>query len=1103
MNRPTLDRLDLSTLETYFETHLGDPVQATIAVPLTWPDIKNAEYEVIKRFCIAAENIGSKIIVTNNNGYPVWASDDSPVDDTRPLGRDDVDFVLSLHFESPRLTDIYSYYAIWQPVSFYFDFGYEASVEKLMTHNDALSCSSDIADAHVRSLIGAARPTPPAPFPFLFHSPAEPYFEPAITDAARLFYIGINWERLGSKKGRHHELLRLLDEDDLIDIYGPRVFLGKRPWEGFDTYRGEIPFDGTSVIRALAGSGICLAMSSHPHQQSGVMSNRLFEGLAGGCAIIANPHPIIDKYFADVVYEIDDTVSDEELFFQVKGIIEEIRRDPAAANERARIGQERMRNLFSLEKCLQALINQHETRSADFAKQIAAKGDVTVIFPFRGHRLAEAERVIDDLAAQAGITQHLVFVCDPAFADGAGKALVAGLEARFDKVTVLRDVFGRAAVEATTGQALAAALPHVTSKHFALVRTGERFFRDHFGALARRLEDDAEARVAASGKLDESYEGTQRDRFITRSVAGLGVPTELDQLLADDDFTDTGRFLFDSAVLHNLRPELLALMDGLENMALLIAAMKDGRLQQNGIASYVAVVPELEQYRPPTASLVRQRQFLRDMLKFDPEMNTLLGHLGAVGAEATKPGGDIALYHPRLFLDDMVDVREGGEGLKFLGTGFSKPEERAVWIDGLSGTLRFRLGDAQSADLDNLQLVVTLAGRASQITGRAQHCTISVNGVSLGYYALNPEPTPIVVDLPVGVARADFLRVRLVADHAEQVQSETGAVIDPRELGIFVSGFGVMRAAAAPLPELGVELDYEMRRGGSGAPLLVSGGFVDADLVWLNDGKAQFSFCLPEVDSQHRLALRMCAVDSEEEGDEISVTCALNGTPATAFRLSERMARYDIPLDPETFGPDGTCHLEILPSHAKRARGQNRLLSAALQSLKITALRQIDLGAVYGTGQGAAGLQFMRDGFSNPEIGFTWVDGDSATLEGYLDPESASGPLELYMRFGGRARDNGEGDPHEVRVFANGKDVDRVTLASDGVELRKTLPEDVFDGDETGLTLELRLVHPAEPVYSADRKQVTDPRRLGINISGFALRRPPAPMVGTEAPAES
>ena len=73
-------------------------------------------------------------------------------------------------------------------------------------------------------------------------------------------YCGINWEKLTGKKGRFDELLKKLDENNLISIYGPEIFHGIRPWEGYRNYKGEIPFDGISMIKEIAKCGIALVI---------------------------------------------------------------------------------------------------------------------------------------------------------------------------------------------------------------------------------------------------------------------------------------------------------------------------------------------------------------------------------------------------------------------------------------------------------------------------------------------------------------------------------------------------------------------------------------------------------------------------------------------------------------------------------------------------------------------------------------------------------------------------------------------------------------------------------------------------------------------------
>lgn len=125
------------------------------------------------------------------------------------LTREDIDFVLHLHYETPKCYVMFSIVALWNPLGFYHMWGYRRHASHLLTHDDFVSCDSRPADDHVARLI-ARSPMRVGPAFTLHHSLAEPILPPT-TGEQRLFYVGINWERIKSKDGRHAELLRLLD----------------------------------------------------------------------------------------------------------------------------------------------------------------------------------------------------------------------------------------------------------------------------------------------------------------------------------------------------------------------------------------------------------------------------------------------------------------------------------------------------------------------------------------------------------------------------------------------------------------------------------------------------------------------------------------------------------------------------------------------------------------------------------------------------------------------------------------------------------------------------------------------------------------------------
>ena len=349
------------------------------AIIHTWPELKNAEYEVLQRVLAAAENVNRPVIVVDNDGLIIWASPALNVALGEQIDRDMVEFAISLHFESPRKVDVYSYYALWQPLSFYFDFGYEKSVDRFLSHNDIMSCDSDIADAHALNLYASCGRMPRMPLPRLFHAVPQPYLEPRITADSRMFYIGINWERIGRPKGRFHDTLVALDGKGLISIYGPEKMFGVAPWEGFKSYEGELPFDGRSVKSAINRAGICLTLSSAAHRETGIMSNRLFEGFGGGAAVIATPNPLIDKHFADCVYLVDDSRGEAVLGQQVLEAVREIRNDTAEATRRTLEGQRRMREICSLEGSIERLYQHHPARVAHYQQTCLAEAEVAVV----------------------------------------------------------------------------------------------------------------------------------------------------------------------------------------------------------------------------------------------------------------------------------------------------------------------------------------------------------------------------------------------------------------------------------------------------------------------------------------------------------------------------------------------------------------------------------------------------------------------------------------------------------------------------------------------------------------------------------------------------
>ncbi len=460
-------------------------------------------------------------------------------------------------------------------------------------------------------------------------------------------------------------------------------------------------------------------------------------------------------------------------------------------------------------------------------------------------------------------------------------------------------------------------------------------------------------------------------------------------------------------------------------------------------------------------------------------------------ATGTGLNGDLALapFVPRIFLDEMMDVRAGSAALQYLDTGFSHPEAEGIWIDGGVGTLRLRIANAGKPE--DLQIALTLAGRPAQADNRPQHATVAVNGMTLGYFQLSERPTSITVQLPLGLAAAEVLQVRIMADHAEPVRNAEGAITDPRRLGIVLTGLGIFRSARVPLPELAPDLDYDLLRAGNGRPFLVEGCFPEEDLTWLGAGPALLRFRIRKPKPKMRLDLELIAASSDAVQEPIELTCKVNDMPVARFKVAERMTTHVVPLPSEAMGGMGDCELTLEPSHAVHMYGGNRIVSVGLRRLRLSNLDPIVPDVEYLTTSTGTGKPFLRRGFSKIEPAATWIDGDKARIEGWLEPGAVSGEaMHLVLRAGSRPAAGGA--PHRCMVSLNGEELGVIELDPDRVVTARLPLPPTFATDSEGesdLRLAFELEAPALPVMDPDTGVILDPRRLGMNLVGFRLAR--------------
>lgn len=918
---------------------------AAFAIFHTWPELRNAEYEVVQRLLAAAKNINRPVVVVDNSGIVIWCSPELNLRLGTSMPPDSVEFGISLHFESPRTLDVFSYYAVWQPIDFYYDFGYQRTVDRLSSHNDLLSCDSDVADAHALNIFSGLGRRPLAPLPKLFHMVSEPYLEPNIGDDSKLFYIGINWERVGRPKGRFHETLVALDEKGLTTIYGPELIMGVAPWQGFNTYEGELPFDGHSVKKAINRAGICLALSSAPHKKSGIMSNRLFEGLAGGAAVIATPNPLIDKHFSEVVYLVDDSRGEEALGQMVLEAVREIRANTAEARRRVLEGQRILREVCSLERSIETLFDGHDARSSHFDDVFLTDANVTIILMDDYSSLTQIRRRIDEYRRQRRANINLHIVCDRLTGaslqgDSAGGAVTSISIHPCDLHPQAKTLDGIPPPPERTGAICRHILRGLDTPFFMFAASNEIVFSDHLATLAKALANNLEAAIACSGALRDTFNGpANRVRtFVESRCASIDAATLM------DGPSYRARFMYRTSLTDRRHDDLLGLLDGEEHRYFQFAGMLHGPLAQTSYATYV--VDEAITAPPRIGSMPVEFQHRAIQDAFANDLRSLsqpnLNASNAMSAQGRNPSdrsrANAAPPTARAPLDIgrvMPTILEG-EGMVYIGAGFSHPETDHTWLASSRGYIEFAIADRQIAE--ELDIVLVASGRRSVISGREQHCTFIVNGMACAYLPVPEILSELRIRIPRDLITASReFRLELLPDHIEPA-SHKGALNDDRDLAIAVAAFGVMPQAYIDLPIFRPNMLHSCGEGELGSDALLR-GFYEAEpsLTWVAGTSASIRFRTSVRLSRPILRLGLWGRRSGHGIDQ-TVSLGLNKRHLANVVVPDRQKIIDIPLD--GVAPVGSQYnIELRLLHAETASDENgRLLDGRLLGLAITAI---------------------------------------------------------------------------------------------------------------------------------------------------------------------
>lgn len=640
-----------------------------------WPGSMSAESEVVARLRRTLEENQIACVVMDNSGHIL----DGKQERTDQYARaEDMTFVITIHYETPKILDSFYYHAVWNPPEI--PLNVECYSKTLTNHylmnDDFLIFDTGGMSNHLRSILmncprtleGASMLTP--------SFPASSVLPPNLSSPT-MFYCGMNWEKVVHGTNRHQGLFKLLDRTGKVKFFGPEIvdsWGGLRPWEGYRCYQYSIPFDGFSILKEINQCGVCLVLSSDIHRRADAATTRLYEACAAGAVIISDDNEFALKNFQDAaLFIVYNKNNPQDTFRQIMEKYDWIVSHPEEALALAKKAQQIFLEQFTLDIQLERIVGNHPRRFAQIAEDLYARdseGKVLVTYVLNTQSVEEAkpllERVFQNIHRQLYQNIELAIVADGPICG----ALQTYCETRCACARVIAmELFDKkGSRRLTDGQAIRQLQKEIPHTYYVNSSAEEIWFFDHITTLVRCLQNTGEL-CAYSGSSFQNAAGERRIHcFESVQIEHLFDRSRPEQPLMG------GQFLF-SADAHKLLPDFLFdCLDGDEHYAYAnILHYRHGRklifskrmsfcFMQSGDGRKCAVLSEEMQIR-----------FVQDLVRFElPEQRWTALAENSSGALVTKRSiAEILLLMP---LKNYIRIRYYRFRMRRLNPGSKKYE---------------------------------------------------------------------------------------------------------------------------------------------------------------------------------------------------------------------------------------------------------------------------------------------------------------------------------------------------------------------------------------------------------------------------------------------
>ena len=473
---------------------MGNSLRIAVLNPYSGPV---AEAESIRWLAIAAAKLGHEVI---------HCHDEQDINECRP------DFVLNMSFQNPKLTRFPTYGLLNLPTEIL-----ESSrrfIRNVLSYDAVYTVTPGVKEWYERLSSRVRKPA--LVFPLAVTTHAAPVDGEIEFATATIAYAGTNWDGLRLK-----EVFEILAASGEVLFYGPA-----RKWKHVDqrAVKGEVPFDGKSLLRTYRRHGIALALSHPQFVAEQIPNNRIFEGSAAGALVISSDYALVRDWFGDSFLYVDQTQEPAKVAEEVLAHLAWVRRNPEAAQAKARAANAIFRQRFAMEKMLAGAVAFHGeilARQGYVAAASGAKGPrIAVVVRASGCSSGAIARTLESLTRQS-CSRLTVLLAIDRDADDISESVCA-----FGAALDIR------VIECAAGggsRTLWPSLPAVDADYFTILKAGDECYPNHFALLLGRIETAGRAttraiRIVGTGTAESSESKTLHEREEWHGPSMLATP---------------------------------------------------------------------------------------------------------------------------------------------------------------------------------------------------------------------------------------------------------------------------------------------------------------------------------------------------------------------------------------------------------------------------------------------------------------------------------------------------------------------------------------------------------------------------------------------------